>query len=1106
MSPAWPIALRRAGAVLHRRPSTSIRCTARAARIRPSPGPARPYPHPAVSHEPRIQQLHEDFAQLGLEAVPRPARRHARREAIRARAGASAASTCDGFPCLVQGKADAQVVCVEPALEHPNVTLLTNAYVSRLETSASGREVTAVSSSSATARTETYSADIVVVSCGAINSAALLLRSANDRHPQGLANGSDVVGRHYMGHINSVLMAISQAPESDGLSEDARASTTSISVARNGTTRWGTSRSSASSTATRSRPARPAIAPGLTLELMAKHSLDFWLTSEDLPDPDNRVTRRSRRQDRAGLQAEQRGRTQAPDRRSSKDLMKHSRCGVTDHVVPLKAFVARPFVGSASRSRAWRTRTAPSASARPEDVGARRELPGARGGQSLRRGRQLLPVERRRESGAHDHGERAARRRPPLERMKLSWTRTGVSRGLVALVLLAAVCCGHRRVPSLLATAPLRLVGSRARRRCRPSRSPTLDRPLEFYYEGPHVREGLGRRGPAATTSSISTASSASAMRIVAHATRRRVRSSSPSTSRREGGRSRSTRGATTDGSSTSRSSSATWTARTLGCDEYHVEHASPWPQRLPDWNPNAGGIRAFYFKDPDGHPLEILCVPAGQGRAEVAPAVGQALSRHRPHRDRGRRTPTRASRFYRDALGLAVAGESENYGTEQERLNNVFGARLADHRTPRADRLGIELLEYLAPRDGRAFPADERSNDIVHRETEILVDDAGAAGARLRLARAPFISSGVVDLHDGCSTSAARSSRATPTAMPSSSSRTEESRMNRSMQNAEQRRLDESRMHAKHWKRWGPYLSERAWGTVREDYSRARSRLGLLPARPRAVDAPIGGTRTASAGISRPAPAHLLRPRAVERARSDPEGAAVRPDRQRGQPRRGRQGVLLLPRHHADALVHGFLYKYPQAEFPYARLVEENRRRGEADAEFELADTGVFDDGRYFDVVVEYAKADAEDILVRITVDEPRPGSGADSTAADDLVPQHLVVAGRAPTKPRLARAASTEPGVEAVALEHRQVRPTLASLAERRGPELLFTENETNVARLLRRRERIARVQGRDRRVRREAASRRGELRRPMAQRPPRTIARIVAPGESFTHPCCG
>ena len=174
------------------------------------PPASAPYPHPAVSHEPRIQQLHDDFVRLGLRPFHVPLGVMLDEDNPR-KSRCIRCGTCDGHPCLVSAKADAQVLCVDPALEHPNVTLLTGAYVSRLETSASGREVTRVVVERNGA-TESYSADVVVVACGAINSAALLLRSASDRHPRGLANGSDVVGRHYMGHVNSVLMALSKCP------------------------------------------------------------------------------------------------------------------------------------------------------------------------------------------------------------------------------------------------------------------------------------------------------------------------------------------------------------------------------------------------------------------------------------------------------------------------------------------------------------------------------------------------------------------------------------------------------------------------------------------------------------------------------------------------------------------------------------------------------------------------------------------------------------------------------------------------------------------------------------------------------------------------------
>ena len=208
-----------------------------------------------------------------------------------------------------------------------------------------------------------------------------------------------------------------------------------------------------------------------------------------------------------------------------------------------------------------------------------------------------------------------------------------------------------------------------------------------------------------------------------------------------------------------------------------------------------------------------------------------------------------------------------------------------------------------------------------------------------------------------------------------------------------EEIRLSGIRSTRKHWKRWGPYLSERAWGTVREDYSpygNAWEYLSHDQARIRAYRWNEDGL----AGISRPAPDHLFRPGPVERARSDPERTDLRPDRQRGQSRRGREGVLLLPRLHTDALLHEVPVQVSRrAEFPYGQLVEENRRRGKNQPEFELIDTGVFNDDRYFDVFVEYAKADTEDILIKITVANRGPEAAELAPAADGLVPQHLVL-----------------------------------------------------------------------------------------------------------------
>ena len=177
------------------------------------PPASKPYPYPPVTHEPRIQELHDAFVRQGLHPFPLPLGVLLAEEGNRP-LHSSACVRCDafdGFPCLVNGKADAQIICVDPALRHSNLTLLTNAYVERLETDASGRRVSAVHVDCNGVKQQ-YRANIVVVSCGAINSALLLLRSAGDKHPQGLANGSGVVGRHYMRHNNSAFMAISRSP------------------------------------------------------------------------------------------------------------------------------------------------------------------------------------------------------------------------------------------------------------------------------------------------------------------------------------------------------------------------------------------------------------------------------------------------------------------------------------------------------------------------------------------------------------------------------------------------------------------------------------------------------------------------------------------------------------------------------------------------------------------------------------------------------------------------------------------------------------------------------------------------------------------------------
>ena len=251
------------------------------------PYASEPYPHPAVSHEPRLQHLAEDFTRSGLKPFHTPLGIQID-EKDPNRSPCIRCATCDGHPCLVRAKSDAQVLAVDPALEFPNVSLLTNAFVERLETTPSGRAVSKVIVRHNGQREE-YAAHVVVVSAGAINSAALLLRSASERHPHGLGNRSGVVGRHYMGHVNSVLMAVSRCPNPTIFQK-----TLSVNDFYFGSPDFPYPMGHISFVgkldgATLSAGA-PAIAPGFTLDLMARHSLDFWLTSEDLPDPENRVT------------------------------------------------------------------------------------------------------------------------------------------------------------------------------------------------------------------------------------------------------------------------------------------------------------------------------------------------------------------------------------------------------------------------------------------------------------------------------------------------------------------------------------------------------------------------------------------------------------------------------------------------------------------------------------------------------------------------------------------------------------------------------------------------------------------------------------------------
>jgi choline dehydrogenase-like flavoprotein len=257
----------------------------------PTEGPrSQPYPFPAVSHEPRIQQIADDLAKGGYHPFHAPCG-ILLNEADRARSICIRCATCDGYPCLVHAKADADIIAVRPLLNRPNVTLLTGAEVTRLQTDDSGRTVTGVIVSRDGGQ-EVYTADIVAVCAGAANSAKILLNSATDKHPDGLANGSDQVGRNYVFHNCKAVVALTKE-----CNDTVFQKTLGINDFYFATKdyRWpmGNIQMIGKSNAEAMRGEQPKttkLAPEWTLSDVARHAVDFWLTTEDLPAPENRVT------------------------------------------------------------------------------------------------------------------------------------------------------------------------------------------------------------------------------------------------------------------------------------------------------------------------------------------------------------------------------------------------------------------------------------------------------------------------------------------------------------------------------------------------------------------------------------------------------------------------------------------------------------------------------------------------------------------------------------------------------------------------------------------------------------------------------------------------
>ena len=259
-----------------------------------------PYPKPAISHEPRIQKLADDLVRTGHQPFHLPMGALMEEDGQGGTLPHSPLLRCDpfdGYPSLTNGKADAQIICIDPTLAaHPNVTLLRNAYVERLLTDAAGRSVTGLDVVVAGER-QTLRADIVVVACGALSSALLFLRSASDAHPDGLANQSGQVGRNYMRHNNATVLALAKEPNPTQFQKTLGLNDFYHGHALSPFNEWEfplghiqmVGKSDGMQIEAEGLPAFLQWLPTRPFNWIAQHSIDFWLTSEDLPRPENRV-------------------------------------------------------------------------------------------------------------------------------------------------------------------------------------------------------------------------------------------------------------------------------------------------------------------------------------------------------------------------------------------------------------------------------------------------------------------------------------------------------------------------------------------------------------------------------------------------------------------------------------------------------------------------------------------------------------------------------------------------------------------------------------------------------------------------------------------------
>jgi choline dehydrogenase-like flavoprotein len=294
VSPAWPLKYD-AFAPYYDQAETLFHVHGARGEDPTDPSGAQPYPFKPVEHEPKVSELSERLESIGLKPFHLPLGILLDQKSDGSATPTSICMRCsafDGFPCLLNGKADAQVICIDPTLaKYENVTLLTGAYVSRLDTDLDGRRIDAVHVTQ-NGQDQTYNADIVVVACGALSSALLLLRSANSNHPNGLANGSDQVGRNYMRHEMSIVMAVMRH-----VNDTVFQKTLAISDFYFGSDDWDyplgliqmCAKSHTDQIKGEALPGWLDFLPEMPFEEMARHSMDFWLQSEDLPHPENRV-------------------------------------------------------------------------------------------------------------------------------------------------------------------------------------------------------------------------------------------------------------------------------------------------------------------------------------------------------------------------------------------------------------------------------------------------------------------------------------------------------------------------------------------------------------------------------------------------------------------------------------------------------------------------------------------------------------------------------------------------------------------------------------------------------------------------------------------------